>query len=236
MNKVISRFQKQARRKSLFNGCVAMLPLIIAVLPWGILVGAFGIESGLSALETQSLSLVVFAGTSQLVAIGMLQAGAGIASILVTTLLITSRHLLYAMALRNQIKHLPLRWRGAFGFLLTDELFVSTSEERVFDKWYALGAGLSFYIAWNLATLTGIIAGERFPNLTHLGLDFAVVATFIAILVPMIKSTSIFVCVCISILISIHCELHQIQAGLLIAILAGMLSGYFVYTIKGKRR
>lgn len=212
-----------------------MIPLIIAVIPWGILVGAFGIESGLSALETQSLSLVVFAGTSQLVAIGMIQAGAGMASILVTTLLITSRHLLYSMALRNQIKQLPLRWRTALGFLLTDELFVNTPEAPTFDKWYALGGGLSFYIAWNLATLTGIIAGENFPNLTNIGLDFAVVATFIAILIPMIKSVSILVCVCVSIFTSIYCELYQIQAGLLIAILMGMLSGYLVYTVGGRR-
>jgi len=211
-----------------------MVPLIVAVLPWGILVGAYGVESGLTPVETQALSLVVFAGTSQLVAIGMLQAGAGMASILLTTLLITARHLLYSMAMRNQIKNLPLRWRTALGFLLTDELFVNSPQTQTFDKWYALGGGLSFYIAWNIATLAGIFAGASIPNLTTIGLDFAVVATFIAILIPMIKSLSVFVCVCVAIAVSIYCEMQQIQAGLLIAIVSGMVSGYLLYNIKRK--
>ena len=211
-----------------------MIPLIVAVLPWGILVGAYGVESGLSPVETQALSLVVFAGTSQLVAIGMLQAGAGMASILLTTLLITARHLLYSMAMRNQIKNLPLRWRTALGFLLTDELFVNSPQTKYFDKWYALGGGLSFYIAWNIATLVGIIAGASIPNLTTIGLDFAVVATFIAILIPMIKSASVFICVGVAMAISIYCEVQGIQAGLLIAIISGMISGYLIYSMKRK--
>jgi 4-azaleucine resistance transporter AzlC len=224
---------KPTNRHSFVKGSIAMIPLIIAVLPWGVLVGAYGVESGLSPIETQALSLVVFAGTSQLVAIGMIQAGAGMASVLVTTLLITSRHLLYSMAMRNKVKDLPLRWRSTLGFLLTDELFVnSPAKKENFNKWYALGGGLSFYIVWNLATLAGIIAGASIPNLTTIGLDFAVVATFIAILVPMIKSQSAFACISVSMAISIYCELQGIQAGLLIAILAGMTSGYFIYRVK----
>lgn len=204
-----------------------MLPLIIAVLPWGVLVGAYGIESGLKAMQTQAMSLLVFAGTSQLVAMGMLQAGASLFSILVTTLLITARHLLYSMAMRQHIQQLPLKWRSALGFLLTDELFVNgTQDNGIFNRWYALGGGLSFYIAWNLATLLGIVAGEALPNLTNLGLDFAVVATFIAILIPMIKNLSYLVCVGISLIVSVACEAHEIQAGLLIAISLGMLGGY----------
>ncbi len=206
-----------------------MIPLIVAVLPWGVLVGAYGVESGLSALETQSLSLFVFAGTSQLVAIGMLQSGASAASILLTTLLITSRHLLYSMALREKIKRLPLNWRTGLGFLLTDELFVTVEGKKQLNRWYALGGGLSFYLAWNLATLAGIIAGEAIPDLTNMGLDFAVVATFIAILIPMLKSASVVICVVVSGLTSVLCELNHIPAGLLVSIITGMLSGFLTY-------
>ncbi len=210
-----------------------MIPLIVAVIPWGVLVGAYGVESGLGAFKTQMLSLTVFAGTSQLVAIGMIQAGAGFISILVTTLLITSRHVLYSLALRDKIKVLPLHWRTALGFLLTDELFVNTQrEDQPFNRWYALGAGLSFYIAWNLSTLIGIIAGSAIPDLTQIGLDFAVVATFIAILVPMVKSSSILTCVIVSTAVSVFCATQNMQSGLLLAIAAGMLAGYTTYTAR----
>lgn len=217
-------------RSEIIRGTVDMIPLIVAVIPWGILVGAYGIESGLSAIETQALSLAVFAGTSQLVAIGMLESGAGAVSILITTLLITSRHLLYSMAMRNQIKALPFHWRGSLGFLLTDELFVNIQrEDLAFNRWYALGGGLSFYVAWNLATLSGIFAGAFIPDLTHIGLDFAVVATFIAIVVPMVKSSSVLACVTVSTLVSIYYSLQGYSTGLLISIGAGMTTGYLTY-------
>ncbi|WP_415911292.1 AzlC family ABC transporter permease [Neptuniibacter sp. QD37_11] len=222
-------------KQSFLKGTVAMLPLIVAVLPWGILVGAYGIESGLTAWQTQAMSLFVFAGTSQLVAIGMLQAGASMLSILVTTLLITSRHLLYSMAMRQHIQALPLNWRSSLGFLLTDELFVNGMQDNgIFNRWYAFGGGLSFYIAWNFATLLGILAGAALPNLTTLGLDFAVVATFIAILIPMIKNLSYLVCVGVSLAVSVYCEAHEIQAGLLISIILGMLSGYLFKCTVGR--
>ncbi len=222
-------------RSEIIRGTVDMVPLMVAVIPWGILVGAYGIESGLTALETQALSLFVFAGTSQLVAIGMMEAGAGFLSILITTLLITSRHLLYSMALRNSIKGLSLRWRSTLGFLLTDELFVNTQrEDLAFNRWYALGGGFSFYLAWNLATLFGVIAGEVMPDLTHMGLDFAVVATFIAIVVPMVKSRSVLACVIVSTLVSVYCSLQELQMGLLISIAAGMAAGYLSYKVGRK--
>lgn len=216
------------KRRQFLRGCLAMMPLSIAVAPWGFLVGAYALEAGLSGLEAQSLSLFVFAGTSQLVAIGLIQAQAGFLSILITTVLITSRHLLYSMALRDKISPLPAKWRLGLGFLLTDELFVNTplNDGKPLDKWYALGGGLSFYIAWNLATLCGIIAGQYIPNLTELGLDFAVVATFTAILVPMIRSAATVICVLVSSLIAISSELAGLEVGLLIAILGGMISAY----------
>ena len=223
-------------RTEIIRGTVDMIPLIVAVIPWGILVGAYGIESGLSGIETQALSLTVFAGTSQLVAIGMLESGAGFASILITTLLITSRHLLYSMAMRNNIKDLPFRWRSSLGFLLTDELFVNAQREDLsFNRWYALGGGFSFYLAWNLATLCGIVAGAFIPDLSQMGLDFAVVATFIAIVVPMVKSSSVLACVLVSTVVSIYCTVQGYQMGLLISIAAGMTTGYYTYQLRRRK-
>ncbi len=221
-------------KRSIFNGVIAMLPLTIAVIPWGILVGAYGMETGLSAFQTQMLSLSVFAGTSQLIAIGMLKSGASSFSIIATTLLITSRHLLYGLDMREKIKSLPFRWRVTLGFLLTDELFVSNrTGKRLFNHWYALGGGLSFYIGWNIATLVGIMTIGKIPDLTNIGLDFAIVATFVAILVPMIKNFSTIVCVIVSTVISILCALQEIQAGLLLSALSGMACGYTLDHIKG---
>jgi len=152
---------------------------------------------------------------------------------LITTLLITSRHLLYAMAMRTHISPLPLKWRLGLGFLLTDELFAIANQahkgdspaQHQFDRWYALGGGLTFYLGWNIATLLGIVAGQSIDNLGELGLDFAIAATFIAIVVPTVKKPSILVCVLVSLTLAVVCAVFAIQAGLLIAAISGMAAG-----------
>ncbi len=221
------------KTKSFLAGALAVMPLTIAVIPWGILAGSFALEVGLTPVESQAMSAIIFAGSAQLVALGMIKAGIGISSILITTLLITSRHLLYAMAMRTHISPLPLKWRLGLGFLLTDELFAIANQahkgdspaQHQFDRWYALGGGLTFYLGWNIATLLGIVAGQSIDNLCELGLDFAIAATFIAIVVPTVKKPSILVCVLVSLTLAVVCAVFAIQAGLLIAAISGMAAG-----------
>ncbi|GIC78718.1 AzlC family ABC transporter permease [Moritella sp. F3] len=217
----------QSKLKSALKGAIAAMPLSIAVIPWGILAGSYAIEAGLDMLQSQAMSAIVFAGAAQLVAVGMIKSGIGLTSILLTTLLITSRHFLYGMAMRHQMSPLPLRWRLTLGFLLTDELFAICSEtkQHKFDRWFAFGGGFSFYLIWNIASAVGIIAGQQIPNLDELGLDFAIAATFIALVVPAIKTPSILVSVLVSLVMAVVCELFHVPGGLLIAALSGMSAG-----------
>ncbi|WP_136483738.1 AzlC family ABC transporter permease [Vibrio sp. H11] len=226
---VLSHANPNPSRARLFwQGTVAMLPLSVAVLPWGLLAGSFAIDAGLNPLESQALSAILFAGSAQLVATGMFKAGAGLLTMLITTLFITSRHLLYSISMRSKISPLPTRWRLILGFLLTDELFALCGQqnEQQFNRWYALGAGLSFYLCWNLATLAGIVAGSYIPALTDLGLEFAVAATFIAIVVPNIKSVPVLVSVIVALVLSVTLNVLQIDGSLMIASIGAMLAGF----------
>ncbi len=215
-----------------------MVPLSIAVVPWGLLAGSFAIESGLTVVESQALSAILFAGSAQLVATGMFKAGATLATMLLAIFFITSRHLLYSVSMRDKISPLPLKWRLTLGFLLTDELFAICGQqsEKQFDRWYALGAGLSFYLCWNLATLAGIVAGSYIPALNELGLEFAVAATFIAIVVPNVKSSPVLLAVLVSLATSVICYARGIDSGLMIASVAGMLAGYLAESLQGEKR
>ncbi len=216
------------KARSFFTGAAAIMPLTVAVLPWGVLTGSLAIECGFNPGQSQALSGIVFAGAVQLAIMGMIQAGVGIGSILVSALLITARHFLYAMVMRSSVSPLPLRWRVALGFLLTDELFAIVHPGRLkhFDRWYALGGGLCFYLGWNLATLAGIIAGKNIDNLDALGLDFAIAATFIALVIPSIKTTPLLVCVLTALTSSVICEILHVQAGLLICVPLAMFAGF----------
>ena len=218
-----------------WQGTLAILPLSIAVVPWGLLAGSYAMDSGLSPFQSQTLSAVLYAGAAQLVATGMLKSGVGIITMLLTTFFITSRHLLYSVSMRDKISPLPTRWRLLLGFLLTDELFAICGQQstRQFNRWYALGAGLSFYLVWNIASLVGIIAGQYIPNLNSLGLDFAVAATFIAIVVPNTKSLPILVSVLVALVLSVLLTAYQVPGSLMIASLFAMIAGYYCENIVG---
>jgi len=220
-----------------FKGTLAMLPLSIAVLPWGLLAGSFAIDVGLHPLEGQALSAILFAGAAQLVAMGMFKAGAGLTTMLITTFFITSRHFLYSISMRDKISPLPLRWRLTLGFLLTDELFAicGNQSKDQFQPWYALGAGLSFYLFWNIATLIGIVAGSVIPGLNQWGLEFAIAATFIAIVIPTIKNLPILCTVLSALVLSVTLEHLKVEGSLIFASIGAMLIGYLVENLRGER-
>lgn len=220
------RATQHDRTGATLRGALAALPLCFAVVPWGLLTGSLAIESGLSPAQGQAMSLLVFAGAAQLVAMGLIQAGAGLGSILLTTFFISSRHLLYSMIYRRFTADQPRRWRLGLGFLLTDELFALTSQRRGdFDRWYALGVGLTFYLAWNITTFIGLVAGQMIPDLSSLGLDFAIAATFIALVVPTVRSKAALATVITAMAAAVLCELYRIEGGIIIAALSAMTVG-----------
>jgi 4-azaleucine resistance transporter AzlC len=216
------------RRSQLWKGVLAAMPLSIAVIPWGILAGSYAIDAGLNQLQAQAMSAILFAGSAQLVAAGMFKSGIGLGTMLLTTFFITSRHFLYSVSMRDKISHLPARWRLLLGFWLTDELFAicSGQSQQEFNRWYAAGVGGGFYLVWNIASFVGIVAGSQIPSLNEIGLDFAVAATFIALVFPLIRTWPVVVCVVVSLNASVALSVNNVEGGLMIAAISGMLAGF----------
>ncbi|MCG7536094.1 AzlC family ABC transporter permease [Pseudoalteromonas sp. OOF1S-7] len=207
-----------------------ILPLSIAVIPWGILCGSLAIQVGLSPLQSQLMSLLVFAGAAQLSSLTIVGASGGIATILGSTAVISSRHLLYSATFRNSAIALPLHHKVLMAFLLTDEMFAVTENKRKelgrFPLDYALISGATFYVIWNLSTLAGIVAGTSIPNLESLGLEFAIAATFIAMVVPSINSSPVLVAVLVSAFCAVLFHKLDVPNALLLSALIGMVVGY----------
>jgi len=232
--------KKKARWLMAKKGFLDMLPLNLAVLPWGILCGSLAIQRDFSALEAILMPLIVFAGSAQLVAIELIANNASLATILFTTFIISSRHFLYGLALRDKLKILPTKWRYGLGFLLTDELFALSSHSKSFVGQlrliYAVVAGGSFYVFWLLWNVTGVIAGSFLPDLTHLGLDFAIAVTFIALVIPTIINLPILVTVIVAALLSVLFKLMQFELDLVAAALIAMYCGYLTDRFQHKNK
>lgn len=215
------------------KGAVDIMPLSLAVVPWGILCGSLAIGAGLTSLQAQLMSLLVFAGAAQLAGISIIGAGGPASSIFSSTFVISSRHLLYSAVFREYVQKCSLATRAAVAFFLTDEMFALTiayiEKQKRFSLAYALSSGICFYLVWNLATFIGIVAGQSIENLESLGLEFAIAATFIAIVIPSIKDKSVLVSVLASGVSVLVMSYFEIKQGLILATLIGMCSGFLTW-------
>ena len=169
------------------RGVWAMAPLWLGVIPFALVYAVLARDAGLSVVETQALSVLVFAGSAQVSAVGLFGAGAAALEIVSTTLLLNVRHVLYGLSLGRRIPLAGPR-RPVAAYFLTDEAFgvVVASGERTFA--FLLGAELSLFAAWNLSTLGGAIAGATIADPGRLGIDLVFPLAFLALLVPLVRT------------------------------------------------
>ena len=167
------------------------LPVAISIASYGVVWGVLAGQAGLSPFEVLLMSGIVYAGSSQFVAVDMwTPASLPIVSIIVATAIINLRMVLMSATLRPQFAGVP-RWRALLAmFLVSDEVWAMTMAERARGGGgaaFMLGAGTLAWIAWVSATLTGRMLGAIIDDPTAYGLDFAFPATFLALLLSMWK-------------------------------------------------
>lgn len=168
-----------------------IMPLWLGMVPFALAYAVTARAAGLSVFHTQLMSLWVFAGGAQFSAAGLIAAGAGSWTLVLTTFLINVRHLLYGM---NLSAHTPVvgwrRWLAAF--LLTDEAFglqVAYGRGRL---GFFMGAAVSLYIGWNLATLAGSLLAGLVPDPEAIGLDLIFPLAFLVLLLPLLRGRRAF--------------------------------------------
>jgi 4-azaleucine resistance transporter AzlC len=221
----------ETRKSEFLKGARDTLPLIIGAIPFGIIFGTLAAGAGLSAAGAMGMSLFVFAGSAQFIALGLLGAGTAWPLIVLTTFVVNVRHLLYSATLLPYLNRLPRRWQLVLSFGLTDETFaVAVGHWRrdptgEYKHWYQFGSMTFMYLNWNLCTLIGIGAGRFLQGIGGWGLDFAMVAAFIGMVIPYLKDKPNVVVVVVSgtCALAFHGLPHQL--GLIIASLLGLCAG-----------
>jgi len=167
------------------------MPILLGVIPFGMIYGILALGAGLSPLDAQAMSSVVFAGSAQFMIAKLISAGTPGLIIILTGFVINLRHALYSASLAPFTQHLPLRWKAVLAYVLTDEAYaVSITHylregDRTNKHYHLLGAGLALWACWQISTGVGIFLGAQVPSAW--GLDFALPLTFIALVVPGLK-------------------------------------------------
>ena len=190
--------------QSFLTGGRDTIPLTIAAAPFGLVYGALAINQGLSEALVMAMSLFVFAGASQFIAITLLASATAFPVILATIFIVNLRHMLYAASLMPQLAKVSTWLRIPMAFWLTDETFavvsnrVSQSKQmqsptNEFTSYY-LGSAICMYSSWAFFSWLGMNLGQEIPDITRWGLDVAMVVAFVTIVVPLLKHYADWAC------------------------------------------
>jgi 4-azaleucine resistance transporter AzlC len=219
-------------RKSFLSGVRAELPILLGVIPFGMIYGVLAIEGGLSAVQAQSMSVIVFAGSAQFVMAQLFAAQTPMLVVIVTAGMLNLRHVLYSASVAPYLLHLRPLWRLILAYLLTDEAYaVSITNyqkdgEITHKHWYFLGAGLALWATWQASTGAGILLGAQIP--ASWPLDFAVALTFIALVVPALEDRASVAAAVAAGLTAVVAYYLPLRLGLIVAGVVGILVGVTV--------
>ncbi len=189
------------------KGIIDVLPLMIPVIPFGIIFGAIGIELGFGPYLTYATSIIIFSGASQIVFLQLISAGASSLVAIASSSFVSTRHLLYGAVISQYLNHLSIYWKIFLSYLLTDQAFAVSNEyfkknkSNKYMHYHLLGSGLTLWFIWQLTTIIGIILGSIVPE--ELGLTFTIPLTFLALLVSYLRKIDHLIVIILSGIFSI---------------------------------
>ena len=172
--------------KIFLKGIIDVSPLMIPVVPFGLIFGVLAIDVGFTPLQAMGMSLIVFGGASQIVLLQLFSGGASSLVIISSVGAVNSRHLLYGAVVSEHLSDLKLMWKIIISYFLVDQAFARSNEyfKKNNDKnkyFHLFGGGITCWVIWQTTTFLGIVLGAFIPE--KLGLSFAVPLTFLALLV-----------------------------------------------------
>lgn len=210
----------------------AVSPLLVGVVPFGLIFGVAAAASAIGGGLGYATSLVIFGGAAQLATIELFNEGAAALVIVATGLVINSRHLMYSAALAPAFSAFPRGWRLFLPYLLTDQAFavsiVRFEEEHDprARRFFFLGAGMALWTTWQMTTATGVVFGRVVPQ--SWSLDFAIPLVFLALLMPTLKDRPSLVAALVGGVVAILADSAPYHSGLMIGAISGVTAAVIV--------
>ena len=220
-------------KPSFAAGLVTALPIVMGYFPIAFAFGVAATKAGLTEVEAAALSVIIYAGASQFLALALITSGAPLLVAAFTLVAMNVRHVLYGPALMKAAgadaatKH---AWAWAWG--LTDEVFGASLGElargRRFSEAFMFGIGLAAYASWIAGTIAGALAGggalEGWP-VVEAGLGFMLTALFLALLLSILTRSQVPVIVVAAVATVVGTLALSSTAGILGGMVAGAVVG-----------
>jgi 4-azaleucine resistance transporter AzlC len=221
--------QYRTPRAAYLAGMKAVLPFLFGTIPFGLVTGIATKAAGLSAAAAVVMTTMVFAGTAQIASLPLLSAGAPGAVVVLTAFIINLRFVIYSATAAPYFKHLPLRWKFALGYFMTDTGFalfirrVANQPQMRYRHWYFLGSGMTVASIWLLTALVGVLAGSKVPPGWQL--EFAATLGILALLAPFVRSKPDFAAAAVAGAVALLCSGLPMKLGLVAGACAGIATG-----------
>ena len=229
-------------RRAFWHGTRDALPFLLVIVPFGMLFGVLANEAGWRLTETLAMSAVVIAGASQFTALQLLSEHAPLIVAILAPLAINLRMAMYSASLAPHIGGAP-RWQRALAaYALTDQTYgvvinrfnLSPAMSREQKMAYYFGVAIPICGPWYLATWAGAVAGTAIP--AGLALDFAVPITFIALFAPALRTLPHIAAAVVAVAVALGLSFLPYNLWLLVAAVAGMLTGSLIEGWQERRR
>jgi len=221
--------QESTQRREFFLGVRALLPILLGVVPFGLISGIAVIATGIPPASGLVMSLLVFSGAALIVALQLISAGAPAAVVLFSALVVNLRFMIYSASLAPLFRRLPRERKGLLAYLLSDQAYAASithlSEGPAPEtRWlHFLGAGATMWIAWQISVGLGLFLGARLP--VSWSLEFTIPLTFLALAVPAIKDRFTLAAAAIAGVTAVLADGAPFRTGLVLAALLGIFLG-----------
>lgn len=223
------------------RGLATGLPIMLGYLPIAITYGVLAKQAGMSLSELTLMSVMVFAGASQLMGANMIAVGAGAIEIIIATFVLNFRHFVMSLSFMNQLRNIKLKWKAPLSLGLTDETFAVAAlnpKEAKMEKGVLFYTAiiLMAYLSWILGSFLGGVLGEVIPDRLSQSMGIALYAMFIGLLIPSVKKElKVGFIAIIAMLINAICVYMGMSTGwaIVLGTIIGGMSG--IYLLKGER-
>lgn len=220
------------RQQEFWSGVRDEIPILLGVIPFGLIFGASAMASKIPAAAAQAMSSIIFAGSAQFIAAQLISASASGEVVLLVIFVVNLRHALYSASVSPYMSKLKSGWKYLLAYLLTDEAYAVTithynrEGDAAFKHWYFLGAGLMLWTSWQISTAVGILIEKQIPQ--NLPLSFFLPLTFIALVIPALKDRASIIAAFVAAIIALAGHGLPYGVGLLLGGFVGIGAGMLV--------
>ena len=213
------------------RGMIAGFPIMLGYLPIALTYGVLASRTGMTNLELTLMSVLVFAGAAQFLAVGMVATGTGMIEIIIATFVLNFRHFVMSLSFVNRLKGVALRAKLPLTFGLTDETFTMSAlykdeaKEKYGSLFYA-SLILTAYLSWVGGSYLGGVLGDVMPTMLSDSMGVALYAMFIGLLIPSVKKDfKIAGIAVLAMLINFICQFWGMSQGWAI-VMGTVLAGF----------